>query len=89
MFQRVFGHKIGSLLWRNVFKDHATVKQEDFSRHYYDLMDIRSEDCTNMFGSIENFLDGCLSTFGKELKQENTDFVKDLVHDAVILTLFG
>jgi hypothetical protein len=79
----VFGERIGSLLWKEAFNEGAEVKETEFTKHYYELVDIQAEECIKMFESAEEFLDACLSTVGKELKSENQEFVSKLVEDAV------
>lgn len=66
-----------------MFNDRSEVDQDSFSRHYYDLCDIRADQCTEMFTTTEEFLDACLSTAGKGLKSEKSEFVSALIHDAV------
>ncbi|KAI6176794.1 TLDc domain-containing protein [Aphelenchoides bicaudatus] len=80
-FEKLLGPKIGTLLWEFVFGDKDEVDEATFSQNYYELSDITSTQCCKIFPDVESFLDACLSTAHKDLKNEDAHFIKTIVHD--------
>ncbi|KAI6214939.1 TLDc domain-containing protein [Aphelenchoides besseyi] len=81
-FEEAFGSKIGSVLFNKIADNHSSLNLETFSAGFREINNLRTEEWIELFGSVEGFLDACLSVLGEDISKEKPEYVVEIKNEA-------
>ncbi|KAI6241510.1 TLDc domain-containing protein [Aphelenchoides fujianensis] len=81
-FDQAFGKKIGHALWHKFAGNAESVNLAAFTKGYAQVTDLRTDQWIEMFPSVEDFFDACLSVLGSSLTEADKKYIADIKSEA-------